>query len=160
MRTILLVCHANTARSVMAHALLQRMLAERDALEGVRIRSGGIAPYARDGMLPSLDARIVLREEGIHLGEDDLVSTDLKRHRHLLAEADLIVTMTVQQKRMVEDFAEARGRPVLTLRELAGEEGDIGDPATQGEETFRACRDEIQRCLERSVDRLLLALST
>ncbi len=90
MRTILLVCHANTARSVMAHALLQRMLAERGALEGVRIRSGGIAPYARDGMLPSLDARIVLREEGIHLGEDDLVSTDLKRHRHLLAEADLM----------------------------------------------------------------------
>jgi len=159
-RTILLVCHANTARSVMAQALLQRMLAERDALEGVRIRSGGIAPYARDGMLPSLDARIVLREEGIHLGEDDLVSTDLKRHRHLLAEADLIVTMTVQQKHMVEDFAEARGRSVVTLRELAGEEGDIGDPATQGEETFRACRDEIRRCLERSVDRLLLALST
>lgn len=160
MRTILLVCHANTARSVMAQALLQRMLAERDALEGVRIRSGGIAPYARDGMLPSLDARIVLREEGIHLGEDDLVSTDLKRHRHLLAEADLIVTMTVQQKHMVEDFAEARGRSVLTLRELAGEEGDIADPGSEGEETFRACRDEIQRCLERSVDRLLLALST
>ncbi|MBI2526971.1 MAG: hypothetical protein HYV93_13430 [Candidatus Rokubacteria bacterium] len=159
MRTILLVCHANTARSVMAQLLLERLLAGRDALAGVRIRSGGIAPYARDGMVPSLDARLVLREAGIELGEEELASTDLKRHRHLLAEAHLIVTMTLQQKRMVEGFAEARGRPVLTLRELAGEEGDIADPATQGEESFRACRDEISRCLERSVDRLLVALS-
>ena len=36
-----------------------------------------IANYARDGMLPSLDARLVLREEGIHLAEDGLTSTDL-----------------------------------------------------------------------------------
>jgi len=158
-RTILLVCHANTARSVMAQALLERILAEREVIDGIHIRSGGIAPYARDGMLPSLDARIVLREVGIDLGEEDLLSTDLKRHRHLVAEANLIVTMTGQQRQMVEGFAEARGRPVLTLRELAGEEGDIADPATQGEESFRACRDEISRCLERSVDRLLLALS-
>lgn len=160
MRTVLLVCHANTARSVMAQALLERLLAQRDALAGIRIRSGGIASYARDGMLPSLDARLVLREAGIELAEEDLVSTDLRRHRHLLAEAQLIVTMTAQQKRMVEEFVEARGRPVLTLHELAGEEGDIADPATQGEESFRVCRDEIRRCLERSVDRLLLALST
>lgn len=159
MRTILLVCHANTARSVMAQALLERLLAERAALEGIRVRSGGIAPYARDGMLPSLDALIVLREAGIVIGEGQIVSTDLRRHTHLLSEADLIVTMTRQQKEMVGAFAETRGRTVLTLRELAGEEGDIADPATQGEETFRACRDEIRRCLARSVDRLLLALS-
>jgi len=61
------------------------------------------------------------------------------------------------------DFAlalpEARGRPVLTLRELAGEAGDIGDPAGQGEDVFRACRDEIRRCLEASMDRLLVLLS-
>jgi hypothetical protein len=81
------------------------MLADRGAGERVRIRSGGIANYARDGMLPSLDARLVLREDGIHLGED--------------------------------------GR------------GDIGDPAMKGEDVFRACRDEIKRCLEVSFDRLL-----
>jgi protein-tyrosine-phosphatase len=55
----------------------------------------------------------------------------------------------------VSDFAEARARDVVTLRELAGETGDIGDPAGQGEDRFRACRDEIKRCLEKSIDRLL-----
>jgi protein-tyrosine-phosphatase len=153
--TVLVVCHANTARSVMAQILLERMLAERDAAHRIRIRSGGIATYARDGMLPSLDARIVLREEGIDLGEDGLTSTDLKRHRHLLAEADLILTMTVAQKEMLDAFAEARGRPVFTLREFAGAHGDIDDPAMQGEEAFRVCRDEIKRCLAGAIDRLL-----
>ncbi len=156
-RTVLIVCHANTARSVMAQALLDRMLAERDARHRIRIRSGGIANYARDGMLPSLDARLVLREDGIDLAEDALTSTDLKRHRHLVAEADLILTMTAAQRETMEIFPEARGRPVFTLREFAGEVGDIGDPANQGEEAFRACRDEIKRCLVRALDRLLVA---
>lgn len=155
MRTVLIVCHANTARSVMAQVLLERMLAEREPGHRIRIRSGGIANYARDGMLPSLDARIVLREEGIHLGEDGPTSTDLKRHRHLLAEADLILTMTRAQKEMLDAFDEARGRPVFTLREYAGVAGDIADPATQGEDVFRACRDEIKTCLVQALDRLL-----
>lgn len=153
--TVLIVCHANTARSVMAQVLLARMLEERGAGHLVRIRSGGIANYARDGMLPSLDARIVLREEGIHLGEDDLTSTDLKRHRYLLAEADLILTMTEAQKEMLGAYPESQGRPVFTLREYAGEQGDIDDPAMQGENVFRVCREEIKRCLGPAVERLL-----
>jgi protein arginine phosphatase len=158
-KTVLLVCHANTARSVMAQRLLERILAGQGVDGTIRVGSGGIANYARDGMLASLDARLALREVGILLGEDDFASTDLRRHRHLLAEADLILTMTALQKQMLEAFDEARGRPVFTLRELAGEDGDIDDPATGGEEVFRACRDEIERCLEKSVARLLLMLS-
>ena len=44
---------------------------------------------------------------------------------------------------------------MLTLRELAGETGDIDDPAMQDEDVFRHCRDEIVRCLERGLPRLL-----
>ena len=139
----------------MAQVLLEKMLAERDADHGYRIRSGGIATYARDGMLLSLDARLALKEIGVHLAEDDMTSTDLKRHRHLVAEADLIVTMTTLQKQMLAAFEEARGRTIVTLRELIDEEGDIEDPAGQGEEAFRISRDEILRCLEKAVPRLL-----
>jgi protein-tyrosine-phosphatase len=159
-RTVLLVCHANTCRSVMAHALLERMLAERDARGHVLVRSGGIASHARDGMIPSLDARMVLREDGIHLAEDAMSSTDLRRHRDLIAEAHLILTMTAQQKEMLGTYEEAREQPIFTLKEFAGEEGDIGDPFDQGEERYRACRDEIKRCLAKCVDRLLATLST
>jgi protein-tyrosine phosphatase len=143
----------------MAQVMLERMLVERGAAHRVRVRSGGIATYARDGMLASLDARLALREHGIHLAEDAVTSTDLKRHRYLIAGADLIVTMTAEQKRMLAAFEEAGGRPIWTLRELIDEEGDIADPAGQGEEAFRACRDEIHRCLQRCLDRLLMTLS-
>lgn len=143
----------------MAQVLLERMLARRGVDGAIQVRSGGIANYARDGMIASLDARLALRDEGVHLGENEFVSTDLRRHRDQLAGADLILTMTVLQKQMLEAFDEARGRPVFTLREFVGEEGDIDDPATQGVDVFRACRDEIKRCLEKSVPRLLMLLS-
>jgi protein arginine phosphatase len=159
LRTVLLVCHANTCRSVMAHALLERMLEEREAGGAVRVRSGGIGNIARDGMIPSLDARIVLREDGIHLGEDTLTSTDLRRHRDLIEASDLILTMTDEQKQVMVTFAEAQGRRVFTLREFAGEGGDIKDPFGQHEDRYRACRDEIKRCLEQSIDRLFVELA-
>jgi protein-tyrosine-phosphatase len=139
----------------MAQVLLERMLVARGVQGQVRVRSGGIAPYARDGMIPSHDARLALREAGIDLAEDAFASTDLKEHRHLFAEADLIVTMTAEQRRAVSALGEAQGRPVRTLRELAGEDGDIQDPFGEGPDRYRLCRDEIARCLERSLDRLL-----
>jgi len=158
MATVLLVCHANTCRSVMAHVLLERMLDERGVNGSVRVRSGGVANHARDGMIPSLDARIVLREYDIHLAEDAFASTDLRRHRDIVAEAHLIVTMTQQQKEMIATYDEARGRMVMTLHELAGEAGDVDDPFGQGEDRYRETRNEIRRCLELGVDRMLTLL--
>ncbi|MGH7276986.1 MAG: low molecular weight protein arginine phosphatase [Candidatus Rokuibacteriota bacterium] len=159
MKTVLFVCHANTCRSVMAQVLLERMLAERDRGRTIRVSSGGVGNTARDGMIPSLDARLVLREAGIHLAETTIVSTDLRQHRDRITDADLILTMTAQQRLVVAALAAPDGRPVFTLREFAGEGGDIGDPMGQDDDVYRACRDEIKRCLELSLDRLLVTLS-
>jgi protein-tyrosine-phosphatase len=157
-KTILVVCQANTCRSVMAQALLEKMLAERGLDQRIRVRSGGIGPHARDGMIASLDARLVLREEGIRLGEDTIVSTDLNAHGELLAEADLILTMTDDQKRVVRDRLDGTGGAVYTLGEFAGDAGDIRDPVGQDEARYRATRDEIKRRLESSLERLLRLL--
>jgi protein-tyrosine-phosphatase len=154
-RRILIVCHANTSRSIIAEAVLLRLLRERGHAHAVEVRSGGIAPYARDGSLVSLDARFVLRDVGIDLPEG-AGATDLKRQRHLVEAADLILVMTEQQRRMLsEGFPEAAGKPVWTLREVAGEQGDIEDPSMQPEDVFRHCRDEIVRCLEAGFPRLV-----
>jgi protein-tyrosine-phosphatase len=152
-RDVLFVCHANTSRSVIADHLLRRFLAEHGRPD-IRVRSGGIAPYARDGMLVSMDARLILEEIGIDVSRE-ATATDLKVQRHLLAEADLILVMTIQQREMLGAFPEATGKPVFTLREFAGEIGDVEDPAGQGEDVFRACRDEIHRCLQKALPRLL-----
>jgi protein-tyrosine-phosphatase len=142
----------------MAQALLERMLAERGVAEAIRVRSGGVGGNARDGMIPSLDARIVLREIGIELAEDTITSTDLRRHQDLIADADLILTMTAEHKRLLATLAPT-DRPVFTLADFAGDGGDVRDPMGGDEDRYRATRDEIRGYLERSIDRLLALLA-
>lgn len=130
------------------------MLEERALHEHLTVESGGIASYARDGALVSMDARLVLRDEGIHVSSD-ATSTDLKRNRHLIEDADLILAMTEEQVQMLRDaFPEAAGKEVYTLKEFAGGHGNIEDPVGKGEDVYAACRDEIKEYLERAMTRL------
>jgi protein-tyrosine-phosphatase len=151
-RNVLIICHANTSRSVIAEELLKKMLRERSS--DLVVKSAGVAPFARDGALVSMDARLVLRDEGIHLSGSE-VATDLKNKHHLVEEADLILAMTQEQIDILHAIIPAAaGKEVYTLKGFAGAEGDIKDPAGQGEDVFAACRDEIKACLERAMGRL------
>jgi protein-tyrosine-phosphatase len=139
----------------MAEHLMLRELHGRGVAKDVRVRSAGIAPYARDGALVSLDTRMTLRDVGIDIG-DEATSTDLKRHPELLVEADLVIAMTEQQARdLAERFPLDQSLTVHTLRSFAGEAGDIDDPFEQGDLVFGECRREIERLIPRVVDRLL-----
>lgn len=154
-RSILIICAANTARSVMAEHMLRRELRERGIESHVRVRSAGIAPYARDGALVSLDTRLVLRDDGIDLGEE-ATSTDLKRHPELLDGADVVIAMTGQQKNdLLKLFPAAAEKPVHTLREFADEVGDIEDPFEKGDVVFTEVRVEIKRLIPAVTDRIL-----
>lgn len=139
----------------MAEQLLRRELARRGAAGQIAVRSAGVAAYARDGSLISLDTRLALREVGIEL-DQGATSIALRRHPELIESADLVIAMTEQQARdLAGGFAAAAGRPVHTFRGLAGEAGDIDDPFEKGEEAFAACRDEIARLAPRIAARLV-----
>lgn len=130
----------------MAEHILRRELRKHGIEEHhVTIKSAGIAPYARDGALVSLDTKMALREDGIHL-DDEATSTDLKRHPEMLDEAELVIAMTDQQAReLLERFQVGNPERVHTLRSFAGEKGDIDDPYEKGDEVFAECREEIKR---------------
>lgn len=145
-RNILIACSVNTARSPMAEGFLRDYFSKEDM--EISVFSGGIASHARDGMLISMDAKLVMEEMDIKLS-DSYVSIDLKKpdNRKYLKKADLILTLTEKHKEEVSNFNETKGKTILTIKEYGGESGDIKDPSMNGLEGFRIARDEIIQSL-------------
>jgi protein-tyrosine-phosphatase len=143
-KNVLVVCSVNTARSPMAVGFLKDFFSKSNS--NVNIYSGGIASHARDGMLISMDAKLAMKEVGIILPEDTL-SIDLKKRPDLLLKADLILTLTEKHKKDVLEYINKNNRTIITLKEFAGEKGDIKDPSMKGLEGFRIARDQIYQSL-------------
>ena len=146
-KSILVVCSVNTARSPMAVGFLKKFLTDND-IQGVEVFSGGISSHARDGMLISLNAKMVMEELGIKL-PDSYESIDLKKHRKFIERADLLLTLTNKHKIEIMEFEVSNGKAIYTLKEIAGEYGDIRDPTMKGIEGFGKARDAIKICLEK-----------
>ncbi len=138
-KSILVVCSVNTARSRIAEGFLRDFFSKFNS--NVSVKSGGISSNARDGMMISLDARLVMEELGIKLS-DNALSLDLKKHPEFIKEADLILTLTNQHKKEINEFFNVNSKKVLTIKEFGGGSGDIEDPSMK-EELFRKVRDEI-----------------
>ena len=138
-QSILIVCSVNTARSRMAEGFLRDFFAKLNL--DTKVNSGGISSHARDGMTISMDAKLVMKDVGIKLS-DTALSTDLKKHRDYVKEADLILTLTTKHKEEIQEFFNIDSKDILTIKEFAGESGDIEDPSMK-EELFRKVRDEI-----------------
>ncbi|MFX1552041.1 MAG: hypothetical protein ACFFB9_16960 [Promethearchaeota archaeon] len=139
-RNVLIVCSVNTARSRMAEGFLKDFFSKINF--DVKVFSGGIASNARDGMLISMDAKLAMEELGIKLPESAL-SRDLKRYPKLVEDADLILTLTNKHKEEIYNFFNVDGKELLTIKEFAGDSGDIEDPSMKELEGFRKARNEI-----------------
>ncbi|MBA7713705.1 hypothetical protein ES703_122712 [subsurface metagenome] len=111
----------------------------------VDVISGGISSHARDGMLISMDAKLVMEEIGIKLSDTSL-SVDLKRYPEIIEKADLILTLTEKHKKEIHEFIDKDHKEIYTIKEFGGKSGDIEDPSMK-EEIFKKVRDEIIECL-------------
>ncbi len=139
----------------MAEAMLKKMLAGLDYKDSdVQVHSGGIALHARENGIVSLDAKLLMKDEGADSFLESFRSRDLNRHMDLVKDADLIITMTGKQKEKINETDAAREKEVYTLKEFVGEIGDISDPGGQGDLVYSQCKEEIKRCLEKAAKRL------
>ncbi len=140
-KNILAVCSVGTARSPIVVGFLKDFFSKHNL--DVNVLSGGIASNARDGMLISLDAKLVMKEEGIDLPEESL-SIDLKKRPFLIQKSDLILTLTEKHKNEISKFIKNNNKEIFTLKEFAGDYGDIEDPSMKGIDGFRKARDEVK----------------
>jgi len=144
-KTILFICTGNSCRSVMAEALLEKILKEKNR-NHVEVLSAGIMMMA--GLGASQETIEVLRREGM----------DVSRHRsqrvtaEMIKKSDLILVMEkLQEERILEIVPEAKNRLFL-LKEFAKIEGDyldildpVGHTLEFYERTFGVIKEAVER---------------
>ena len=132
-RKILFVCGGNTCCSPMAKVILAQKLKARGQIERFEIDSAAYDGTTYPGA--SKNARATIKKL---FGSDLLASHDAKKLTPELMEwADLILVMG---PRMKEGLPKEKTR---TLKEYAGESGDIADPFGGSLDTYLKCAREI-----------------
>lgn len=134
MQNILVICIGNICRSPMAEGLLKQ------ALPGTSIRSAGLGALVGSPADPF--SVQIMAEQGIDISAHRAQSISTR----MVQEADLILTMDLEQKQRVEaDYVGSRGK-VFRLGEF--DKLDIADPYRQGIGRFRAVHSLIQQGVE------------
>jgi protein-tyrosine phosphatase len=140
---LIFVCTGNTCRSPMAEAIYRNM----ERISEMKVISRGLVVLFGEPINPK--AEIVLNKNGLEL--PNYVSKGLKASD--IEENTLILTMTASQKKKVlEDYPDAKF--VYTIKEFAGEIGDVVDPYGGSLLDYEECYAELARLVKKTVYKL------
>lgn len=123
---LLVVCTANICRSPLGEALLRRITCQQVGPDVIEVASAGV--QARIGDAAATETQRIARRWGVDLSDHHArVLTP-----ELVANSDLVLTMTEQQRDDVLRLAASALPRTFAWRELARLATHVGPPATSG----------------------------
>jgi protein-tyrosine phosphatase len=143
-RRVLFVCTGNTCRSSMAEALLRKMLVEDLGENAATIQVVSAGTGAITGDIATPNAIEVMKNEGINLKDHRAKRVD----PDIVNNADLVLTMTIDQKKAVLNIMPTAKNKVFTLAEFAEGVKEIEELMNQAEKLRRRLEEKRRSYLE------------
>ena len=140
---LIFVCTGNTCRSPMAEVIYKNL----EKVSDMKVCSRGLVVLFAEPLNPK--AEIVLKKHDLEL--DNHMAKGLKASD--LEENTIILTMTSGHKKKVQELY-PEVKDVYTIKEFAGEIGDVVDPYGGTLMDYEECYTELGRLVKKTVYKL------